>query len=79
MATYNEACTMKPSGHIEFSCQTASKRRQLRELSRTASPSLTDICQGQDRLYLQSLYFTVIAIEGRIRRLNLSSKYTLDI
>ncbi|XP_026328383.1 uncharacterized protein LOC113236497 isoform X2 [Hyposmocoma kahamanoa] len=68
-----EACTMKPSGKGELGCQTKHATQQV--LRPTASSylnpaiSLTHICNSNEVEKLQSMYYMLAAIDGRMRRL----------
>lgn len=66
---FHEVCTMKPSAREEFGCQTF-KDRLKEEMSNVLDPAIneTDICR-HDKEHLQSVYYMLTAIEGRLRRL----------
>ncbi|XP_022835603.1 uncharacterized protein LOC111363047, partial [Spodoptera litura] len=72
-----EACTMKPSGRAALASQTikhpyCKPTRHMSCCILSPAISLTDICKN-DKTNLKSVYYMLSAIEGRLRRLKLST------
>nr|XP_034824844.1 uncharacterized protein LOC117982590 [Maniola hyperantus] len=72
---FTEACTMKPSGGRDETCEARFYTAKLNKHSLLyPALSLTDV-RGHDKNDLKNVYYILTAIEGRVRRLksNLTS------